>query len=39
MDLHVHLTPTFTIDHVMDVAKKSGVQFGIMVNPGDTVQR
>ncbi|MBS1803132.1 MAG: hypothetical protein JST28_07170 [Acidobacteria bacterium] len=36
-DLHVHLTPTFTIDNVMEIAKKTGVQFGIMVNPGDTV--
>jgi hypothetical protein len=37
MDLHVHLTPTFTIDHVMEIAKKTGVQFGIMVNPGGPV--
>jgi len=36
-DLHVHLTPTFTIDNVMEIAKKNGVQFGIMVNPGETV--
>lgn len=36
-DLHVHLTPTFTIDHVMDIARKTGVQFGIMVNPGAEV--
>lgn len=33
MDLHVHLTDTFKIDHVMGIAKKTGVQFGIMVNP------
>jgi histidinol phosphatase-like PHP family hydrolase len=37
MDLHVHLTPTFTINQVMDIAKKTGVQFGIMVNPGGAV--
>jgi hypothetical protein len=37
MDLHVHLTPAFTIDRVMEIAKKTGVQFGIMVNPGGTV--
>ena len=37
MDLHVHLTPAFTIQHVMEIAKKTGVQFGIMVNPGDEV--
>jgi len=36
-DLHVHLTPTFTIDHVMEIAKKTGVKFGIMVNPGGEV--
>ncbi|HTM17872.1 MAG TPA: hypothetical protein VL135_13245 [Terracidiphilus sp.] len=36
-DLHVHLTPSFTIDHVMEIAKKTGVQFGIMVNPGAEV--
>jgi hypothetical protein len=34
VDLHVHLTPSFTIDHVMEISKKTGVQFGIMVNPG-----
>jgi len=37
MDLHVHLTLTFTIDQVMEIAKKTGVQFGIMVNPGGEV--
>jgi hypothetical protein len=37
MDLHVHLTPTFTIDHVIEIAKKTGVQFGIMMNPGGAV--
>ena len=37
MDLHVHLTPTFTIDQVMEISKKTGVQFGIMVNPGGAV--
>jgi hypothetical protein len=37
MDLHVHLTGTFTIDHVMEISKKTGVQFGIMVNPGGPV--
>ena len=37
MDLHVHLTPTFSIDQVMEIAKKTGVQFGIMVNPGGAV--
>ena len=37
MDLHVHLTGTFTIDHVMEISKKTNVQFGIMVNPGGNV--
>ena len=37
MDLHCHLTPTFTIDQVMEISKKTGVQFGIMVNPGGAV--
>jgi hypothetical protein len=36
-DLHCHLTPTFTIDHVMEIAKKNNVQFGIVVNPGGPV--
>ncbi len=36
-DLHVHLTATFTIDQVMEVSKKTGVQFGIVVNPGGAV--
>jgi hypothetical protein len=34
LDLHVHLTSTFTINNVMDISKKTGVQFGIVVNPG-----
>jgi hypothetical protein len=34
MDLHVHLTNIFTIDRVMEIAKRTGVQFGIVVNPG-----
>ena len=33
MDLHVHLTDTFTIDQVMEISKKTGVQFGIMSHP------
>src|ERR1700722_20634256 len=37
MDLHVPLTRTFTIDQVMEIAKKTGVQFGIMVSPGGAV--
>lgn len=37
MDLHCHLTANFTIDRVMEIANKTGVQFGIMVNPGGAV--
>ena len=37
MDLHCHLTQSFTIDRVMEISKKTGVQFGIMVNPGGAV--
>lgn len=37
IDLHVHLTASFTIDRVMEIAGKTGVQFGIMVNPGGAV--
>ncbi len=33
MDLHVHLTPKFSIERVMEIAQRTGVQFGIMVNP------
>src|SRR5262249_52582043 len=33
VDLHVHLTETFTIDQVMEISKKTGVTFGIMVHP------
>lgn len=34
IDLHVHLTNTFTINNVLDISKKTGVQLGIVVNPG-----
>jgi histidinol phosphatase-like PHP family hydrolase len=34
MDLHVHLTNTFTINDVLDISKRTGVKFGIVVNPG-----
>lgn len=37
VDLHVHLTGNFTIDHVMEISRKTNVQFGIMVNPGGIV--
>ncbi len=37
MDLHCHLTATFSIDHVMEISRKTGVQFGIMVHPGGAV--
>lgn len=34
LDLHVHLTNSFTIDNLMNISKKTGVRFGIVVNPG-----
>lgn len=34
MDLHVHLTNVFTIDSLMRIARKTNVQFGVVVNPG-----
>ncbi|MBI4889685.1 MAG: hypothetical protein HY821_03605 [Acidobacteria bacterium] len=37
VDLHCHLTPSFTIDHVLEISRKTGVQFGIVVNPGGAV--
>lgn len=37
IDLHVHLTPSFTIDRVMEISKRTKVQFGIMLNPGGAV--
>lgn len=37
LDLHVHLTNSFTIDTVMKISKNTGVQFGIVVNPGQSV--
>ena len=33
MDLHVHTAQNRTIDNIMDIAKRTGVQFGIVVNP------
>jgi hypothetical protein len=33
LDLHVHSTDQFTIDHIMDIAKKRNVQLGIVEHP------
>lgn len=33
MDLHVHLTEDFTIDHVMEISKRRNVKFGIVDHP------
>ena len=33
IDLHVHTTNEFTINHIMDIAKKRNVQFGIVEHP------
>ena len=37
MDLHVHLTDTFTIEHLMEISERTNVQFGIVENPGEKV--
>jgi len=37
IDLHVHTTNDFTIDKIVDIAKKTNVQFGIVENPGARV--
>jgi histidinol phosphatase-like PHP family hydrolase len=37
-DLHVHIAQNHTIDNIMDIAKKTNVQFGIVENPGWTVK-
>ncbi len=34
LDLHVHLTGNFTINNLLDIAKSTNVQFGIVTNPG-----
>lgn len=33
MDLHVHLSEDFTIDHVMEISKRRNVKFGIVDHP------
>jgi histidinol phosphatase-like PHP family hydrolase len=38
MDLHVHTTQNFTIANIMDIAKRTNVQFGIVENPGMNVR-
>jgi hypothetical protein len=37
-DLHVHTTQNFTVDSIMDIAVGTGVQFGIVENPGSNVR-
>ncbi|MFW6257553.1 MAG: hypothetical protein ACOC11_02100 [Prolixibacteraceae bacterium] len=32
-DLHVHTTPDFTIDKIMEIGEKTGVNFGIVEHP------
>jgi histidinol phosphatase-like PHP family hydrolase len=38
MDLHVHTTSNFTIDSIMDIARRTNVQFGVVENPGMNVR-
>jgi histidinol phosphatase-like PHP family hydrolase len=35
VDLHVHTTNMFTIDTIMDISKRTGVQFGIVEHPAN----
>jgi histidinol phosphatase-like PHP family hydrolase len=35
MDLHVHMTNNFTISNIMDIAKRTNVQFGIVEHPAE----
>jgi hypothetical protein len=37
MDLHVHLTENFTIEHLMKISEQTQVQFGVVENPGARV--
>jgi histidinol phosphatase-like PHP family hydrolase len=39
IDLHVHMTSTFTINNIMDIAKKTNVQFGIVEHPASSAIR
>lgn len=34
MDLHVHLANTLSIQNLMDISKRTGIRFGVVVNPG-----
>lgn len=38
IDLHVHTTNNFTIDDIMEISKRTKVQFGIVENPGYRVK-
>lgn len=38
LDLHVHLTDSFTIDSLMEISKNTGVRFGVVENPGFRVR-
>lgn len=38
MDLHVHTTPSHTIEKIMDISKSKNVRFGIVENPGPVVR-
>ncbi len=35
IDMHVHTTRQFTIEHIMDIAKERNVQFGIVEHPAE----
>lgn len=38
VNLHVHLTPSFTIAHLMEISKQKNIRFGVVENPGMMVK-
>lgn len=37
-DMHVHVTPRFTIDNLMEVAQKKNITFGVVEHPGQAIK-
>jgi len=38
IDMHVHVTPRFTIDNLMEVSQKQKVTFGVVEHPGASIK-
>ena len=34
IDLHVHLSETLTMERLLEISARTGIQFGVVVNPG-----